>query len=143
MANSPRRPERSTGQRALRAELRSLVWKVLSLGAAHAAGPLTLRARDDAHEAALTLTRRGEAPVGRPADEKAPLFLSPLDAAVVNALGPEGCLIGKKIASLVSQPYSGKLKLILSNLVRRRVLQHEKGGQGFRWHPFYAKSRRG
>ncbi len=65
------------------------------------------------------------------------LYFSPIEAAIVNALGrdQEAWLLGKQIAKMVSQPYGGHFRSILQNLIQRKILERRQGGQGYRLHP--------
>lgn len=56
----------------------------------------------------------------------AALMLSPVEAKILAALdGPP--LYGKEVARKLSMVYSSTLKVLLENLVNRRVLRHVHG----------------
>lgn len=94
--------------------------------------PLRVRCRNALHEVEVRLGPAGSsAPAG--SGELPPMFLSPLGAAIVNAIGPGGTLIGKQIASACSQPFSATFRLHLQELLQRGVLAKGAGGQGYRW----------
>jgi hypothetical protein len=120
---------KDTETRRAKARARASAWGLLAHFAGYEGPALHVRTRDDAHEATVTVGPLGGASSG----ERKCLQFSPVEAAVVNALGPDGCLTGKVIARRVSQPYGTTLKIHLRNLVERQALTHT--AEGYRWHP--------
>lgn len=101
--------------------------------------PITVRVRSEEQTLTLILGTPGNAPMQ--SVSAGGLFFSPLEAAIVNAIGPDGCLIGKEIAGACGQKYTGRFKVILNNLGDREILTREGDRQGYRWHPSYLRSR--
>ena len=95
--------------------------------------PLTARGRGTLHEVTFTI-----APLGglAAAPQQLPgLFLSPIERLIVDAVraaqtvNPENGVIGKKLATLIGFPHDSTLRVLLSNLVQRQVL-NSGGGDG-------------
>ena len=87
------------------------------------------------------------APVSAPSrthtetDDSGGSFFSLPESALVNAIGPTACLVGKKIAAICGQVYDTRVKILLANLIDRGVLEHDAGGQGYRWTERYRRAR--
>jgi hypothetical protein len=128
--------------RRARARLKSAAWALVAGGECPPARPVTVVVRQGDCEVRITVGRAGTAN-GNAAAGAGCLPLSPLEAAVMLAVGPAGTLLGKQIASRIGQEYGGKLKVILGNLVERKALEHAEGGQGYRWTAAYGAAQAG
>lgn len=99
--------------------------------------PITVRAKNRMYTVEVKVTAAGEAGEEVKAPAVPPMFFSPMEAAIVNAVGPGGELIGKKIAAACCQEYNGYFRIFLRNLVNRGVLAKGKTGQTYRWSDSY------
>jgi hypothetical protein len=114
---------------ALRAKLRSLLWDMLAAVLDQAdPKPLSLRVRSGDMEATAS--------IGPPATQGSAtggLQFSGREWAIVQALSGGKALIGKQIAAAAKLPFDGRLKVLLVNLVDRKVLQRAKDRPGYQW----------
>jgi hypothetical protein len=122
-----------SARQVLRNKLKARAYTILAVLKEPLASPLTVRAADRSHQVTVTVALAGQT-ADTPPEAQGGLFLSPLEAAIVNALDHETWLIGKQIGKRVSQPYTGRLRGIVYNLIERRILCKNPEGQGYRLH---------
>jgi hypothetical protein len=127
-------PAKDHTGRARKATTKSMAWRLLAVFARHEGPAVVVRASDGVHEATVTISPRGSA-VGSDQAGRC-LQFSDAEAAIVHAIGPEGCLPGKLVAKRLGQDYSSKLKILLANLIARQAL--ERTAEGYRWHPRFS-----
>lgn len=110
-----------------RNRLKAKCYEVLDCLQPHAVkGRASVRARDHVNRVVLTVT--AAATRGDPQPERFPgIYFSPTESAIYQAvLTSPG--IGKQLARRCGLPYDGTFKVLLRNLVNRRVLRHAEGG---------------
>jgi hypothetical protein len=130
------------GRLRLHARLKAAAWSLVAR-LATPKRPLTVAVGNGQSRVTVTVAPAGATAAGVSGAGSGCLPFSPLEAAVMLAVGPTGTLLGKQVASRVSQEYGGKLKVILGNLVERQALEHAEGGQGYRWTAAYRKAQAG
>src|SRR4051794_6653008 len=101
VAAMPARPDR----RRLRSRLKSLAYAALAGLPDGFARPLAVAARDGRYRVDVAVT-----PGAGPAGTATPIgmagrYFSDVEAALVNALGPDGCLSGKQLAAKLGREY--------------------------------------
>lgn len=125
---------RKRSRNRLRSTVKAQAYSLLSSLSEAPGKPVTIVARDGDIRVIVTV-----APEGVPVDAGAApegvkgIFLSPIEAAIVNALKAAmgAALSGKVIAARVSQEYDTRLKYLLVNLEERQIIEHEHGA-GYR-----------
>jgi hypothetical protein len=131
----------------VRAVLKAHVWGLLvALGDAGAGltRPLAAQASDGTHRAQLVLAAEGDEGWAGPTPGGGILLLSPDEAGIVNALGAEGSMNRKRLASLSGHRYGPTFKCLVRQLLARRVLEPDPAQKGnLRWSAGYRATRSG
>lgn len=129
-----RHPTRRRG-RCLRNHLKAVAYECLAYIDDGLSRPVTVTAHDRDYLVTLTVQPAGTAAgaSAAPPGLAGALFLSPVEAAVVNALTAAAGqpLSGKQLAAKCFQDYDTKFKYILQNLEERRVI-HLEPSVGYR-----------
>lgn len=91
-------------------------------------GRVVVIAKDAEHRLTLTV-EPAAAPAGGPVNVLGQHF-SPVEQLVVNALAPDKVMVGKKIAAETGRAYDGAFRVILKNLLDRKVLRKVRADDG-------------
>lgn len=121
-------------RRRLRSAVKAQAYSLLSSIPEAPSRPVSVAASDGTVRVMVVVSGiDGPAAAGVAPEGVKGLFLSPIEAAIVNALQAAGgvALSGKVLASRVSQEYDTRMKYVLVNLEDRQVISHESG-QGYR-----------